>query len=228
MGLRVFALLHPFRNRSISDETREFDQVKHRYQNIPGWFDWHNLYSAAARELPHGSSIVEVGAWLGRSTSFLATEIHNYGKSMKLYVVDHWRGSVDEWDMIADATSMNVADLFNKNMVGLEYIPICGSSVNSADLFKDGSIEFVFLDGSHDRESVLDDIAAWAPKVKRGGILAGHDYNRIDSPQVIEAVDKSQRRGLIGEYRVFGHCWIARMGAPVGDIDYEVSLAKCQ
>lgn len=42
--------------------------------------------------------------------------------------------------------------------------------------FHDGSVDFVFIDGDHTYESVSKDINLWFPKIKAGGILAGHDY----------------------------------------------------
>lgn len=49
-------------------------------------------------------------------------------------------------------------------------------SLAGAKLFADGSLDWVFLDGDHDYPAVLDDIKAWLPKVKTGGVLAGHDF----------------------------------------------------
>ena len=34
----------------------------------------------------------------------------------------------------------------------------------------------VYIDGDHRKEPVLADINAWLPKVKKGGIIGGHDY----------------------------------------------------
>ena len=50
------------------------------------------------------------------------------------------------------------------------------TSEEAAKQFADGSLDFVYLDARHYREAVEQDIACWAPKVKSGGILAGHDY----------------------------------------------------
>lgn len=38
-------------------------------------------------------------------------------------------------------------------------------------------VDLVFIDAAHDHASVLEDIRAWWPLVKEGGILAGHDFN---------------------------------------------------
>jgi predicted O-methyltransferase YrrM len=49
-------------------------------------------------------------------------------------------------------------------------------SVEAAKLIPDGSLDFVFIDALHTYEAVLEDLAAWHPKVRRDGIVAGHDY----------------------------------------------------
>jgi predicted O-methyltransferase YrrM len=49
-------------------------------------------------------------------------------------------------------------------------------SLNGASFFEPGYFDAVFIDANHAYEFVRDDIAAWAPKVRRGGMVAGHDY----------------------------------------------------
>jgi hypothetical protein len=44
--------------------------------------------------------------------------------------------------------------------------------------FADNSIDFVYIDGNHDFKHTTEDIAEWGKKVKKGGIVAGHDFNR--------------------------------------------------
>lgn len=53
-------------------------------------------------------------------------------------------------------------------------------SVVAAASFAERSLDFVYIDAAHDIESVREDIAAWYPRVRPGGILAGHDY--LDGP----------------------------------------------
>ena len=49
-------------------------------------------------------------------------------------------------------------------------------SLDAVKLVVDGSLDFVYLDGSHEYGDVRDDIVAWYPKVKLGGVFGGHDF----------------------------------------------------
>jgi methyltransferase family protein len=68
------------------------------------------------------------------------------------------------------------------------------TSVRAAERLDDGSIDFVYIDARHDYDSVLEDLRAWFPKVRGGGILSGHDYVTGCFPQgefgVSAAVDQ--------------------------------------
>lgn len=54
---------------------------------------------------------------------------------------------------------------------------IRGYSVAEAAKVADGSLDFVFIDARHQEEHVREDIAAWTPKVRGGGLVCGHDIN---------------------------------------------------
>jgi len=56
------------------------------------------------------------------------------------------------------------------------YTPLKMTSLDAAKLYEDASLDFVFIDASHEYEDVKNDINAWLPKVKMGGVIAGHDY----------------------------------------------------
>jgi hypothetical protein len=62
----------------------------------------------------------------------------------------------------------------------------------------------VFIDASHDYESVKADVKAWLPKVKKGGYLAGHDWHHEPVKRAVIEV--------LGEVDEFdGDCWIKQL-----------------
>lgn len=48
--------------------------------------------------------------------------------------------------------------------------------VDAAQRFRDGELDFVFIDSNHRREAVAAELAAWWPKVRSGGLFSGHDF----------------------------------------------------
>jgi len=62
-------------------------------------------------------------------------------------------------------------------------------SISAASHFEDSSQDFVYLDGDQHFDAVVSDLGFWFDKIKDGGIIAGHDYNNPDLPDVQQAVD---------------------------------------
>ena len=157
--------------------------MKHFYEDIPGWFSFLELYKKMVQRVTDKAHFVEVGCWLGRSTAFMAVEIYNSRKDIKFDCVDHWHGANEGWD------GQVLFRSFLKNMLPVQNVinPIRLPSELAAKLYPNDSLDFVFIDGNHSYESVKLDIESWYPKVKSGGILAGHDYDTI-WPGVTKAV----------------------------------------
>jgi hypothetical protein len=78
---------------------------------------------------------------------------------------------------------------------------IQGDSAESAKIVKDKSLAFAWIDAAHDYESVKKDILAWQPKIKPGGILAGHDAQWHEVKQAVNE--------LIPKARFIGVIWVA-------------------
>jgi hypothetical protein len=80
------------------------------------------------------------------------------------------------------------------------------SSIFASTLFSDGYFDFVYIDGNHNYESVKEDMKAWFPKVKKGGLLGGHDFDNrnITRQDVAEAVKDFCKENNL-EYMVFPH-----------------------
>lgn len=54
---------------------------------------------------------------------------------------------------------------------------IRSTSLDAVDRFEDGSLDFVYIDGNHSHEHVLQDITIWWPKIRSGGSMGGHDLD---------------------------------------------------
>ena len=51
------------------------------------------------------------------------------------------------------------------------------TSNNAVDLFKDHEFDYIYIDGRHDYQGVMEDLENWFPKLKPTGLFAGHDFN---------------------------------------------------
>jgi len=82
------------------------------------------------------------------------------------------------------------------------------SSMEASKDFLDESLDFVFIDANHHYEFVVNDIAEWSKKIKKGGIVSGHDYS-THMFEVKAAVDgwvksrKIKNLFLTSQH----HCW---------------------
>jgi predicted O-methyltransferase YrrM len=161
--------------------------MEHIYENIQGWATYLKFYKSIVMNARDGDHIVEVGAWKGRSASYLAVEIANSGKHIRFDCVDTWKGSDEHqegnfaYDPIV-STKGALLQHFTDNIKPVrDYInPVQSTSVEAAGLYANRSLDVVFIDAAHDYDSVVEDITLWLPKVKKGGILAGHDINYFE------------------------------------------------
>lgn len=179
--------------------------MEHFYQNIgEDWFSYPQLYKRIVDNSQDGSHVVEVGSWKGRSAAFMSVEIINSNKKIKFDCVDTWKGSIEHetYDVI---TEEKLYDVFLSNIEPVKHIinPIRMTSIEASKLYKDNSLDFVFIDASHEYEDVKADILSWLPKVKIGGILAGHDYNTF------EGVNRSVNEIFnINDLEISEYCYI--------------------
>lgn len=172
--------------------------MNHFYESIPGFFTFQEIYKTLVDESPPLAHFVEVGSLKGRSASFMAVEIINSGKNIKFDCVDVFPGDVyNEFLKNIDP----VKDFIN---------PIKLESVEASKLYQDQSLDFVFLDASHDYESVKEDIFAWYPKVKVGGKIGGHDYNW--DPVSAAVHDFLGKEGLYTDNDLHTPSWLIKKG----------------
>jgi len=178
--------------------------MEHFYKNLgEEWFTYPELYTYIVNKFPTNSHFVEVGTWKGMSAAYMAVEIINSGKNIKF-------DCVDTWDFVPSQTEIplhmfdNLYEVFLKNIEPVKHQinPVKALSWDGAAFYKDNSLDFVFIDAAHDYESVKKDINAWYPKVKKEGIIGGHDYTWCDD--VRRAVNEFFKNKTIYESE---GCW---------------------
>lgn len=172
---------------------------------IPGFFNYIHFYAPIADWLQDGDEVVEVGCWLGRSIIYLAQELLRRGKTgVKLHVVDHFKGESNqkEHEATVRLAGGSIRATFEENCrrCGVDHLIQIhdGDSAERAADFPDGSLKFVWLDAAHDYERVRRDLAAWIPKIKKGGIFAGHDAQWPDVERAVkEAIPTANFMGCL-------------------------------
>lgn len=183
--------------------------MEHFYQNIQGWFTFPKLYSEVARTFNNDSKLVEVGVWKGTSVAYLAVEIINQGKSIKIDCIDTFEGTPEDGHLDDPIIqSGTLYEHFIENMKPVLHLinPIRSTSVDASKQYEDNSIDFIFIDASHDYDNVLADIKIWYPKVKSGGVISGHDYSW--GPGVRKAVDEFFDDKKDHTFKEDEGCWI--------------------
>lgn len=89
----------------------------------------------------------------------------------------------------AYAKALRVLDEFIKKG---QYRIIKKSSMDALEDIADESLDFVYIDAGHTYSEVKEDVEGWTKKVRKGGIVSGHDYYEFASGNggIIKAVDE--------------------------------------
>jgi predicted O-methyltransferase YrrM len=129
---------------------------------------------------------VEVGTERGAYSEVLLRE----NPLLQLTCVDAWKAYRGYRDHVDQRKLDRFFDETRTRLVPFGERATClrKFSVEAAREFENGSLDFVYLDANHNLQNVIADIAAWSPKLKPGGILAGHDYRRHKWPDQIHVV----------------------------------------
>lgn len=154
-----------------------------------GW-----LAEKAAGGLPDTVAL-EVGSWTGRTALVLATAFDT------VFCVDHFLGNPQDrlGGLARKYGQSRVFRAFCTNMGPLlcsKVYPCWGASRTWAESWT-RKLDFVFIDASHTYRDCRHDIEGWSRHVRKGGIVAVHDYGEFEG--VTRAVDELMpRRTLIG------------------------------
>lgn len=156
------------------------------------------------------------GVEIGTAKGIFAEEFGKVG--LELNCIDPWISYEDyQYD---ENSPMSLNDQFKEARLRLapydKCILIKKFSMDALKGFEDGSLDFVYIDGNHGFKFVTEDIFEWSKKVRKGGVIAGHDYiytdrqfDNIHAKYVVDAYTKAfgiknwyvLGRGKIGDYQ---------------------------
>jgi predicted O-methyltransferase YrrM len=163
--------------------------MEHFFESINGWSsmnDQGNLIKLIIKEIDKPFlNIAEIGVYMGRGTSIWNVELINHGIDYEYLAIDHFTGSTEHDNTIDyhTITLENLKPIIDKIKV------IKNDSLNECTKYDNEYFDVVYIDASHDYESVKEDVLNWLPKVKKGGIICGDDYTP-GWPGVVKAVNE--------------------------------------
>ena len=151
----------------------------------------------------------KVGAEIGVSLGY---NLETYCKAgFKMYGIDQWEDYEDEKYRPINAlrrqgiVTTSFDDVYKLAKERLDKYPKCTlikkMSIDAANDFPDNSLDFVYIDGNHKYGYVAMDLMKWSHKVKKGGIIAGHDYYDVKGSRVNRGV-KHAIDGFMKTYEI--------------------------
>jgi predicted O-methyltransferase YrrM len=178
------------------------------YKDVPGWInDAEFIYPQMVEQAQNGDHFVEIGTFLGQSTSYMCQLIKDSGKDIKFDSIDlFWpiehavrnyknSGHPKEFNQylsdLLKEYDLRAPDVINHplRILGVqEYVNLITCDEKYAHrLYDDNSLKFVWIDGDHGKDIVYNDLVNFWPKMKSGGTIGGDD---IAYQEVLDDVKK--------------------------------------
>jgi hypothetical protein len=127
-------------------------------------------------EAPGGSG-VELGVQRG---VFARATLSGWPSCAHYVLVDLWaplENYVDQANVGQAEQNAIMAEALAATAPWAGAVEVCRNfTTRCAPRFADESFDFVYVDARHDRLGVSEDLEAWWPKARRGGLVCGHDF----------------------------------------------------
>lgn len=119
--------------------------------------------------------MAEIGVYRGVSTALFS------GYARRVFAVDSWLTNPDYHELGPDL--LEGAEILFDQMLLLHpnVVKMKGLSHLIAEAFGNESLDMIYIDGDHSEKAFRLDMESWVPKVKKGGVISGHDYGMIGS-----------------------------------------------
>ena len=159
-------------------------------ERIPGWFH-HGQKILQLIEQYRPKVCVELGTWQGASAIPVALSIARWGGTLSC--IDTWGGELNEdGGSQAGQTPLMLLSCARRMVemgVGAN-VRLIPAMTGDAARYWDQPIDFLYIDADHSYEGVKADLEAWAPHVRKGGLILGDDYGSSIYPGVKKAWDE--------------------------------------
>ena len=152
------------------------DKIQITSNHIKGFIDIINEYGK------EDMVVAEVGTYVGATTVIAAPIVK--AKKGKYIAIDWFKGSEETTGDHSTTTleENQVLKVFEKNLkiAGCkDIVEIYNmTTLEAAALIPDKSLDICFIDADHRYKNVKQDILAYLPKMKPGGIICGHDFEK--------------------------------------------------
>lgn len=156
--------------------------------------------------MPYPAIGAEIGVCLGINSWYLLSECSNV---TKLFGIDHYE-PYQEWDRPIGKSEQlrNLSTLrANLPMLGDRFHFLHSDSQLAAEVIDDDHLDFVFIDGGHSMRQVLRDLDSWVPKVRQGGLIAGHDSNLFSVNFAVTSWCKNKKVPEADLKMARNNCW---------------------
>lgn len=169
----------------IFNKYKLYGLVSDNYVEIPDV--GRNDLAILPRELGF-KKLVEVGVQRGIYSEILVNE----NPQATIFGVDSWKAYVTHPNKEYLKTTQNHSSqemldkFYEQTKIRMSscknYVIIKEYSIDALKYFEDESLDFVYIDANHEYKHVMFDIVEWSKKVKKGGIVSGHDYYKVKNP----------------------------------------------
>lgn len=177
--------------------------------NLPGW----RAQIPEAKRSDLAEFFKEMGykkgAEIGVEKGRFSAELVKSGAH--LYCIDPWRVYPDYKERSMPQYVMDKNFIITQRRLApyKNHTIIRKSSMEALADFEDRSLDFVYIDGNHGYKHVVEDLFEWSKKVRKGGVISGHDYTIITRRRAFYcdvkwAVDGFVRAGHIKKWYLIG------------------------
>lgn len=170
---------------------------------------WPGLYYGVVEFLSRGNEVKNI-AEIGVAYGYHADSILEMQPSITYHGIDPYAADYDPNDQfVSDVCKLfgetdhqrgmdrlYAAVKYKLDKQGERARLIREKSTSAATSFADGHFDLIFIDGDHTYQGARDDLMAWWPKLKSGGIFCGDDYAWPDVKKAVDEFSESRRLEL--------------------------------